>query len=62
MFDDNYCLCLQNYKNIVTFVKVLKLKIMSDKKISFRDEIKLNTQKTKEEQASKDFKRNSIGL
>ena len=35
---------------------------MSDKKISFRDEIKLNTQKTKEEQASKDFKRNSIGL
>ena len=35
---------------------------MSDKKISFRDEIKLNTQKSKEEQASKDFKRNSIGL
>lgn len=35
---------------------------MSDKKISFRDEIKLKNKKTLEEQALKDYKRNSIGL
>ena len=35
---------------------------MSDKKISFRDEIKMKNQKTQEEQALKDYKRNSIGL
>ena len=35
---------------------------MSDKKISFRDEIKLKNKKTLEEQALKDYKRNTIGL
>ena len=35
---------------------------MSSEKISFRNEIKLEKQKEKEEQARKDFKRNSIGL
>ena len=35
---------------------------MSDKKISFRDEIKMKNQKTQEEQALKDYKRNTIGL
>ena len=35
---------------------------MSDKKISFRDEIKMKNQKTLEEQAVKDYKRNTIGL
>ena len=35
---------------------------MSDKKFSFRDEIKLKNKKTLEEQALKDYKRNSIGL
>ena len=35
---------------------------MSDKKISFRDEIKLKNKKTLEVQALKDYKRNSIGL
>ena len=35
---------------------------MSDKKISFRDEIKLKNKKTLEEQALNDYKRNTIGL
>ena len=35
---------------------------MSDKKFSFRDEIKLKNKKTLEEQALKDYMRNSIGL
>lgn len=35
---------------------------MSEKKISFRDEIKLKNKKTLEEQALKDYKRNTIGL
>mgnify|MGYP003295492911 CR=1 FL=1 len=35
---------------------------MSSEKISFRNEIKLEKQKEKEEQALKDFKRNTIGL
>ena len=35
---------------------------MSDKKFSFRDEIKLKNKKTLEEQALKDYKRNTIGL
>lgn len=35
---------------------------MSEKKYSFRNEIKLANQKEKEEQAKKDFKRNQLGL
>ena len=35
---------------------------MSEKRISFRDEIKLKNQQEKEEQAMKDFKRNVWGL
>ena len=35
---------------------------MSEKKISFRDEIKLKNQHEKEERAMKDFKRNVWGL
>lgn len=35
---------------------------MSDKKYSFRNEIKYENQKAKEEQAIKDFKRNVYGL
>lgn len=35
---------------------------MSEKKYSFRNEIKLVNQKEKEEQAKKDFKRNQLGL
>ncbi len=35
---------------------------MSEKKYSFRNEIKYENQKAKEEQARKDFKRNQLGL
>lgn len=35
---------------------------MSEKKYSFRDEIKYENQKAKEEQAKRDFKRNMYGL
>jgi len=35
---------------------------MSENKYSFRNEIKYRNQKTKEEQAKKDFKRNQLGL
>ena len=35
---------------------------MSSEKISFRNEIKLEKQKEKEERAAKDYKRNTIGL
>ena len=35
---------------------------MSEKKYSFRNEIKYENQKAKEEQAKKDFKRNQLGL
>ena len=35
---------------------------MSEKQYSFRNEIKYENQKAKEEQAKKDFKRNQLGL
>ena len=35
---------------------------MSEKKYSFRNEIKYENQKAREEQAKKDFKRNMYGL
>lgn len=35
---------------------------MSEKKYSFRNEIKYENQKAKEERALKDFKRNQLGL
>lgn len=35
---------------------------MSEKKYSFRNEIRYENQKAKEEQARKDFKRNQLGL
>ena len=37
-------------------------KDMSEKKYSFRNEIKYENQKAREEQAKKDFKRNMYGL
>ena len=39
-----------------------KTTFMSEKKYSFRNEIKYENQKAKEEQARKDFKRNQLGL